>query len=166
MADNMVTLVGNLGADPELRRTPTGKDVVSFNLVTNERIRAADGSWTDGPSSWFRITAWNDLGRNAAMSFRKGQRVIARGTLKVETWQARDGGTGKTVELTARSLGHDVLWGTSSFVRSGGERPPAPVERPADDPWASAPAEEAQEDAAPAAPSDWGSSLGDDGTPF
>jgi single-strand DNA-binding protein len=126
-ADNMVTLVGNIGTDPQVRRTSTGRDVVSFNLVTNDRVRDADGRWTDGAASWFKVSAWDDLGRNAAMSFRKGQRVIARGTLKVQTWQARDGSTGKTVELTARSLGHDLLWGTTSFVKT--VRPTSPPQQ-------------------------------------
>jgi single-strand DNA-binding protein len=168
--NNVVTLVGTLGADPDMRRTPTGKDVVSFTLVTNERIRDANGAWTDGAASWFKVTAWNQLARNAAMSLRKGQRVIARGTLKVETWQARDGGTGKTVALTAQALGHDLLWGTSMFVR--GATRPAPQQAPADDPWGAtgaqdpedAPAEDA--DRAPEREPAWSTPMGEDETPF
>jgi len=155
MADNnVVTLIGTLGADPEMRRTPTGKDVVSFSLVTNERIRGDDGRWTDGTASWFKVTAWGDLGVHAGLSFRKGQRVIARGTLKVETWQARDGGTGKTVGLTAHALGHDLLWGTSTFARGAAsaqqQRPQqqqALPQRPADEGWGATPDDRANEDA-------------------
>jgi single-strand DNA-binding protein len=175
MADgNTVTLVGTLGADPEVRRTPTGKDVVSFDLVTNERIRAADGSWSDGAPSWFRVTAWNRLGLNAAGSFRKGQRVIVRGVLRVETWKARDGGTGKTVALTAHALGHDLLWGTTAFARnaSGTAAEPArtaPADRPADDGWGAPPADDGGGGAARepvlAQPS-WSTAMVEEETPF
>ena len=99
MADgNTVTLVGTLGADPEVRRTPTGKDVVSFDLVTNERIRAADGSWSDGAPSWFRVTAWNRLGLNAAGSFRKGLHHLCR------AWQESGGAAGADLVVVARGV--------------------------------------------------------------
>jgi single-strand DNA-binding protein len=145
----MVTLVGTLGADPEVRRTPQGKDVANFNLVVNERIRNADGTWSDGAASWFRIAAWNDLGRNAGMSLRKGQRVIVRGSLKIEQWQAKDGGTARAVVLTAVSLGHDLKWGTSSFVKQS-TRPAAQQQSQhqqqgeAPDGWATTPSEPAE----------------------
>jgi single-strand DNA-binding protein len=182
MADsNVVTLVGTLGADPEYRRTPTGKDVVDFNLVTNDRVRGADGAWTDGAASWFKVTAWNQLARNAAMSFKKGQRVIALGVVRVETWQMRDGGTGRTMALTASALGHDVLFGTSSFVKGDAQvrQPPQPlaVERPSEDGWSGSSAEDrpaaepvtaagvAAAAAAPAQPQ-WSTMIDEVETPF
>jgi single-strand DNA-binding protein len=151
--------------------------------VTNLRIRGTDGSFTDGPPSWFKVTAWNGLARHAAMSFRKGHRVIVRGSLTVETWQARDGGTGKTVAVKADALGHDLLWGTSTFVRSAATgQQPAPAPRPAVDAWGQGPEDEASSDEAsfdedaddegveaqqprvlqPA----WSTPMGDDETPF
>lgn len=185
MTGNTVTLVGTLGADPEVRRIPTGQDVVSFRLVTNARIRGADGSFTDGPPSWFKVTAWNGLARHAAMSFRKGHRVIVRGSLTVETWQARDGGTGKTVAVKADALGHDLLWGTSSFVRSASTgQQSAPAPRPAVDAWGQGSEsegasdedsfEEADDDVEGDAEAErprvlqpaWSTPMGDDETPF
>jgi single-strand DNA-binding protein len=168
MADNMVTLVGTLGTDPEVRRTPQGKDVVNFNLVTNERIRNADDTWSDGAASWFRVTAWNALGRNAAMSFRKGQRVIVRGSLKVEQWQAKDGSTAKTVVLTASALGHDVLFGTSTFARaaSTSSAPPVREQEPQRDGWGAPTEEKAQEAEQRELQPAWSTPMGDEDVPF
>jgi single-strand DNA-binding protein len=168
----MVTLVGTLGADPEVRRTPQGKDVANFSLVVNERIRHPDGSFTDGAASWFRVAAWNDLGRNAGMSLRKGQRVIVRGSLKIEHWQAKDGGTGKAVVLTAVALGHDLKWGTSSFVkqvtRTGGpqQSPPPQQEASASD-WGASPERSEADDGTRQLQPAWSSSTPEaDETPF
>lgn len=170
MADNMVTLVGTLGTDPEVRRTPQGKDVVNFNLVTNERIRNADNSWSDGAASWFRITAWNALGRNAAMSFRKGQRVIVRGALKVEQWQAKDGSTAKTVVLTASAIGHDVLFGTSTFARAASTSafatPPAREQESQQDGWGAAAEEPEHEPEQRELQPAWSTPMADDDVPF
>ena len=143
-SNNVVTLVGTLGADPEVRRTSAGKDVISFSLVTNERIRGTDGRWTDGAASWFKVTAWDYLGRHAGMSFRKGQRVIVRGTMKVETWQARDGSTGTSArsaspssalrscppkQATSRAATRPATTSTSSgaVAASPVTRPPCPT---------------------------------------
>ena len=91
MADNMVTLVGALGGDPELRTTPQGADVVNFRMATTERRRGADGRWGDGATSWFRITLWGDLARNAHASLRKGQRVVVHGQLRITEYSGDSG---------------------------------------------------------------------------
>jgi single-strand DNA-binding protein len=118
--DNTITLVGRIGQEPELRATSKG-DVVNFTLATSERRRGADGSWTDGPTSWFRVAAWHDLGRNAHASFRRGQQVIVRGVLTVREFALESGGKSRTAELRATALGHDLRWGTSSYA--DGARP-------------------------------------------
>jgi single-strand DNA-binding protein len=172
MADNTVTLVGTLGTDPEVRRTAQGKDVANFNLVTNERIRNADDSWSDGAASWFRITAWNALGRNAAMSFRKGQRVIVRGVLKVEQWKAKDGSTAKTVVLTASSLGHDLQFGTTTFARAASTSSAPPAREPVreqeaqQDGWGAADEPEADGPERRELQPAWSAPMADDEVPF
>jgi single-strand DNA-binding protein len=119
MADNMVTLVGSLGNEPELRTTQQGGEVLNFRLATNERKRNADGTWVDGPTSWFRVAVWGTLGRNALASLHKGQRVVVQGTLRIAEFTAESGGTTRTAEVKAHAIGHDLAFGTSAFTRNG-----------------------------------------------
>lgn len=173
--ENTITLVGRIGQEPQLRTTSKG-DVVEFSVGTNERRRNADNSWSDGPTSWFRVAAWGDLAGNAHASFRKGQLVIVRGVLTIREFAVDGGGKSKAAELRATALGHDLRWGTSTFV-DGGRRPAAesaPAPRVAaqaepertDGPGAT-PGEPAQRVAAPAGPpADWASGLGAEDVPF
>ena len=79
MADR-ITVVGALGTDPEERSTSRGA-VVQFRVASTDRRRDAQGNWSDGQTSWYRVNAWGELGRNALVSLRKGQRVIVAGDL-------------------------------------------------------------------------------------
>jgi single-strand DNA-binding protein len=118
MADNMVTLVGLLGTEPELRTTPNGADVVNFSVATKERTRNADGKWVDGATSWFRISVWGTLARNAHASLRKGQRVVVHGQLRITEYATATSGTAKSADVRAFALGHDLAFGTSAFSRN------------------------------------------------
>ncbi|GAA2754104.1 single-stranded DNA-binding protein [Amnibacterium kyonggiense] len=177
--DNTITLVGRIGQEPELRGTSRG-EVCSFTLATSDRRRAADGSWSDGPTSWFRVAAWGDLARHAHASLHRGQQVIVRGIVSVQDFQLENGGRSKSVELRATALGHDLRWGTTTFV-DGGRQAAAPattqataappVEQERGDGWAaSAPAPAEPREPVPvgaAAPAgDWGSGLGSEDVPF
>jgi len=95
--------------------------VVQFRLASTDRRRDAQGNWQDGTTSWYRVNAWGELGRNALNSLRKGQRVIVAGDLSVSEWDGADGHKGRSVEIRATALGHDLTFGTSRFER--GQRP-------------------------------------------
>lgn len=146
MADNMVTLVGTLGTEPELRMTQQGAEVVTFRLATNERKRNPEGQgWVDGPTSWFRISVWNTLGRNVHASLHKGQRAVVQGTLRIAEFATESNGTSRTAEVKAIAVGHDLTFGTSTFTRNRQEsaqqtpaRQPAgqQAQRPATEPGA------------------------------
>jgi single-strand DNA-binding protein len=133
-----ITVIGTLGQDPEERSTSRGP-VVQFRLASTERRRDAQGGWQDGATSWYRVNAWGELGRNALTSLRKGQRVIVAGDLTVSEWDAPDGHKGRSAEIRAAALGHDLTFGTSRFERgqrpqqaaSTGEQPPVATETPA-----------------------------------
>jgi single-strand DNA-binding protein len=166
MADNMVTLVGAIGTEPELRTTPQGKDVVNFTMATNERTRDADGAWADGATSWFRVSVWNTLGRHAHASLHKGQRVVVHGFLRITEFTTESRGTTKSAEVRAVALGHDLAFGTSLFTRAG-----QPAQQPALPPLHTT----SQADSRPSAPEDaralepagWGVPLAEeDSTPF
>ncbi|WP_375387926.1 single-stranded DNA-binding protein [uncultured Amnibacterium sp.] len=142
--DNTITLIGRIGQEPELRSTSKG-EVLNFTLATSERRRAADGSWADGPTSWFRVAAWNDLARNAHASFHRGQQVIVRGVLTVREFTLESGGKSRNAELRATALGHDLRWGTSDYRDGARPTTTAQQDQPAH-PGSAQPAE----------PGDWG----------
>ena len=91
MADSTVTIVGNLTRDPELRFTAGGKGVASFGVAVNRRYQV-NGEWQE-KVSFFNVTAWDQLGENAAASLTKGARIIVTGRLEQREY-----------ETTARSL--------------------------------------------------------------
>jgi single-strand DNA-binding protein len=173
--DNSITLVGRIGQEPELRATSKG-DVLNFTLATSERRRGADDTWSDGPTSWFRVTAWNDLARHAHASLHRGQQVIVRGVLTIREFQLEGGGKSRTAELRATALGHDLRWGTTTY--QDGERrasaPPTPpsVETSADSEaervlgWGAPPPEQQRETVPAGRSEDWASSLGSEEVPF
>ena len=85
MADNTVTIVGNLTRDPELRFTAGGKGVASFGVAVNRRYQV-NGEWQE-KVSFFNVTAWDQLGENAAASLTKGTRIIVTGRLEQREYE-------------------------------------------------------------------------------
>jgi single-strand DNA-binding protein len=99
-----ILLVGNLGADPELRYTPQGTPVASFTLAVN-RV------WTDNQgerqekTTWFRVTAWRKQAETCAEFLRKGRRVLVVGEMEeASTWTDRDGHPRASLEVTALTV--------------------------------------------------------------
>lgn len=117
MRGNVVTLVGNLGADPDYRRTDGGTEIANFRVGCTERRQdRSSGEWADGPTSWWRVACFRGLAANAAASLRRGDRVVVTGTVRVQQWE-RDGRSGTSLEVVADAVGHDLAWGTSRFER-------------------------------------------------
>jgi single-strand DNA-binding protein len=127
--DNTITLIGRIGQEPELRSTTKG-DVCNFTVATSERRRAGDGSWSDGPTSWFRVAAWHDLARHAHASLHRGQQVIVRGVLTIAEFQLDSGARTRNAEVRATAVGHDLRWGTTTFAdgRAAARTAVAPAE--------------------------------------
>ena len=97
---NKIILIGNLTRDPELRTTPQGISVCDFTIAVNRRNRsqqAQDGMDAD----FFRITAWRQLGENCAKYLAKGRKVFVSGPVSARTYQANDGTTRVSLEVTA-----------------------------------------------------------------
>src|SRR4051812_33292884 len=125
-----VTVIGTLGQEPEERATSKG-GVVSFRLASNDRRRDPQGNWVDGPTSWYRVNAWGELGRNVLASLHRGQRVIVSGDLSVSEWDGADGHKGRSVDIRAAAVGHDLTFGTTAFTRTTRQQAPAaPGEQP------------------------------------
>ena len=100
---NKVILIGNLGADPEIRYTQNGTQVATFNLATTERWRGQDGQ-TQEQTEWHRIVAWANLAEICGEYLHKGSRVYIEGKLQTRKWQDQGGADRYTTEIIAREM--------------------------------------------------------------
>ena len=116
MAGNNITLVGNLTREPELRYTAGGKGVTSFGLAVGHRYQV-NGEWQE-KTSFFNVTAWDQLGENAAATLSKGTRVIVSGRLEVREYEARDGGKRTSVDVIADEIGPSLRWARATIERT------------------------------------------------
>lgn len=99
-----ITLIGNLGNDPESRKTPSGKNVASFRLAVNK-------SWTDGSgekqekATWFRVSAWDKLAEIVSLYTAKGRQVMVVGEIEgTNAYIDKDGKPAASIEVTARTI--------------------------------------------------------------
>jgi len=95
---NKMMIIGNLGADPELRYTPAGKAVTNLRVAVNDRHRGPDGEWVE-ETQWFRVELWDQAAERAAERFRKGNKVFAEGQLRVREYEGNDGQKRSSVEI-------------------------------------------------------------------
>ncbi|MCY3903835.1 MAG: single-stranded DNA-binding protein [Caldilineaceae bacterium] len=99
-----ITLIGNLGRDPEMRYTPSGTPVTSFNVAVNRSWTGQDGQRQD-KTTWFRISAWQRLAETCNQFLTKGQRVLVVGEVEEpSTWTDREGNTRASLEVRARTV--------------------------------------------------------------
>jgi single-strand DNA-binding protein len=132
---NKVILVGNLGTDPELRYTPSGKAVANFSLATNEQWTNKDGE-KEERTEWHRIVAWGRLGEICGEYLSKGSQIYIEGKIQTRAWEDRDGNKRYTTEIIAQAM--QMLGGISrkeGEASSPEERHPVeePISIPDDD---------------------------------
>ena len=118
MADNTVTLVGNITDDPELRFTPSGRPVANFTVAVNRRFRNNDGQWEDRLDGFFRCSCWGDMAENAAESLTKGTRVVVTGRLSQRSWEDNDGNRRSAVDIQVDEVGPSLKWVTAQIQKS------------------------------------------------
>lgn len=116
MADNTVTLVGNLTRDPELRFTQGGRAVASFGIAVNRRYQV-NGEWQE-QTSFFNVVAWGQLGENAAASLTKGARIIVSGRLEQREYQTQQGEKRTVVEVNADEVAPSLRYATAQVERT------------------------------------------------
>ena len=87
---NRVIIIGNLGGEPEMRFTPSGQPVTSFNVATNRRYTTSDGERKE-ETEWFTVVAWSKLAELCNQYLSKGQLVYVEGRLHSRTWDGQDG---------------------------------------------------------------------------
>lgn len=152
--ETVITIVGNLTADPELRTTSAGAQVASFTIASTPRSwNRSTNQFEDGQALFMRCSAWRDLATHCAQSLAKGMRVIAQGRLQQRSYQAQDGSNRTVIELQVDEIGPSLRYATAQVqkMQSGGyqggnangggyQQPQQQSQAPADDPW-SAPVE-------------------------
>ena len=122
MADNTVTIVGNVTRDPELRYTTGGRGVASFGMAVNRRYQV-NGEWQE-QTSFFNVVAWGTLGENVAACITKGTRLVVYGRLEQRSWETQDGEKRSVIEVIADELGPSLRWAQAHVektTRSGGD---------------------------------------------
>ena len=148
--ETVITVVGNLTADPELRFTPSGAAVASFTVASTPRTfdRQAN-EWKDGEALFLRCSIWRQAAENVAESLTRGARVVVTGRLKQRSFETREGEKRTVIELDVDEVGPSLRYATAKVNRTqrgsssgGGFGAIAAAPgggAPADDPWGSAP---------------------------
>ncbi|MGH3207580.1 MAG: single-stranded DNA-binding protein [Trebonia sp.] len=117
--ENHITLRGYLTAEPTLhQKTPTATPVTEIRIgSTPRRLNRETGEWYDAPTSYYRVKCWRRLAINAASSLHKGDMVVVHGRFYMSTWVDSQQRPRSTLEIEADSLGHDLTYGWSHFLR-------------------------------------------------
>ncbi len=155
--DTIITVIGNLTADPELRFTPAGAAVANFTVASTPRTFDRNSNeWKDGDALFMRCNIWREAAENVAESLTRGSRVIVSGRLKQRSYETREGEKRTVVELEVDEIGPSLKYATAKVNKanrgggggggnfggssggSGGGRPSA-APSGGDDPWGSAP---------------------------
>ncbi|OZM72727.1 single-stranded DNA-binding protein [Amycolatopsis antarctica] len=149
--DTVITVVGNLTADPELRFTPSGAAVANFTVASTPRMfDKQSGEWKDGEALFLRCNVWRQVAENVAESLTRGARVVVQGRLKQRSFETKEGEKRTVVELEVDEIGPSLRYATAKVNKvsrgsggggfGGGNAGGSGGGAPADDPWGSAPA--------------------------
>ena len=116
--ETVITVVGNLTADPELRTIGSGASVCSFTIASTPRTyNRQTGQFEDGQALFMRCSAWRDLANHCAQSLSKGMRVIAQGRLQQRSYQAQDGSNRTVFEMQVDEIGPSLRYATAQVQR-------------------------------------------------
>ncbi|GAA2990928.1 single-stranded DNA-binding protein [Actinokineospora diospyrosa] len=112
--DTIITVVGNLTADPELRFTPSGAAVASFTVASTPRtFDRQSGEWKDGEALFLRCNIWRQAAENVAESLTRGSRVLVTGRLKQRSFETREGEKRTVMELEVDEVGPSLRYATA-----------------------------------------------------
>ena len=151
--ETVITVVGNLTADPELRYTQSGIPVANFTIASTPRtFDRASGEWKDGEALFLRASVWRDFAEHVAGSMTKGMRVIAQGNLRQRNYETREGERRTSIELDVQEIGPSLRYATAQVTRTassgnfggrGGNSAPGqvpgpsqPAQQASEEPWA------------------------------
>ncbi len=151
--DTVITVIGNLTADPELRFTPSGAAVANFTVASTPRaFDRQSNEWKDQETLFMRCSVWREAAENVAESLTKGTRVIVQGRLKARSYETKEGERRTSTELEVDEIGPALKFATAKVTRaqrnggngggnfapaqSAGFGAPQPPAQPQQDPWA------------------------------
>jgi len=150
--ETVITVVGNLTADPELRYTQNGLAVANFTIASTPRVpdRQNPGQYKDGDALFLRASVWREFAEHVAGSLTKGMRVVAQGRLRQRSYQDREGQTRTAIELEVDEIGPSLRYATAQVTRAasqqgqgGGAQRPSPAP---DEPWSTPGSQTAAQD--------------------
>jgi len=119
--DTIITVIGNLTADPELRFTPSGAAVANFTVASTPRMfDRQTNEWKDGEALFLRCNIWREAAENVAESLTRGSRVIVSGRLKQRSFETREGEKRTVVELEVDEIGPSLRYATAQITRAAG----------------------------------------------
>ena len=146
--ETIITVVGNLTDDPELRFTPSGAAVAKFRVASTPRTTdRTSNEWKDGEPLFLACTVWRQAAENVAESLQRGSRVIVQGRLKQRTYETREGEKRTVYELEVDEIGPSLRYATAKVQKMsrsgggggfGGSGGGSGGGFAADDPWATA----------------------------
>ena len=112
MADNSITVVGNVTRDPELRFANSGTTIAKFSVAVSRKRGDTE------VTSFFDVSCFGSLAQNVASSLTKGIRVIVEGTLEQRTWETETGDKRSKIEILANSVGTELRWAKATVERN------------------------------------------------
>ena len=117
--ETILTVIGNLTADPELRYTQNGLPVANFTIASTPRsFDRQSNEWKDGDALFLRCSVWREFAENVAGSLKKGMRVVAQGRLTQRSYQDRDGNNRVSIELQVDEIGPSLRYATAQVTRA------------------------------------------------
>lgn len=117
--DTVITVIGNLTADPELRFTPSGAAVANFTVASTPRaFDKASNEWKDQETLFMRCSVWREAAENVAESLTKGTRVIVQGRLKARSYETKEGDRRTSTELEVDEIGPSMKYATAKINRN------------------------------------------------
>src|SRR5450759_1703178 len=117
--DTIITIIGNLTADPELRFTPSGAAVANFTVASTPRqFDRTSNEWKDGETLFMRCSVWRDAAENVAESLQRGARVLVSGRLKSRSYETKEGEKRTVIEMDVDEVGPSLKYATAKVKRT------------------------------------------------
>jgi len=117
--DTVITIIGNLTGDPELRFTPSGAAVANFTVASTPRqFDRTSNDWKDGETLFMRCSVWRDAAENVAESLQRGARVLVSGRLKSRSYETKEGEKRTVVEMDVDEVGPSLKYATAKVNRT------------------------------------------------
>ncbi|MGZ8761796.1 MAG: single-stranded DNA-binding protein [Acidimicrobiia bacterium] len=125
MADNVITVIGNVTRDPEIRYTPNGQANANFGVAVNRRWQNRQTNEWEERTSFFNVVCWRDMAENVGESISKGARVVVTGRLEQRSWETEQGEKRSVIEIVADDIGPSLRFATAKVEkidrRGGGD---------------------------------------------